>query len=102
MKEQKKPKKGKKEFNRALINDLLPYELLVFYKLRQYALMQATGKLDIVNLIMFIEDKSEEEVYEECIQLLKLSNARHAKVVEFVRDTTTRDVDLNIYHFRKN
>lgn len=98
----KKPQKSKKEFNRALINDLLPYELLVFYKLREYAQLQAIGKLDIVKLVMFIEEKSEGAVIEECIQLLRLSNDRHAKVVEFVRDVTTRDVDLNIHHFRKN
>ena len=93
---------NKQEFNRALINDYLPYELLVFYKLREYAQMQALGQLDIIKILMFVEDISEAEAFEECIKVLKLSNRKHANIVSFVQDVTTRDVDLDIHHFRKN
>jgi hypothetical protein len=95
-------KKSKKEFNRALINDYLPFELLVFYKLREYAMMQGLGQLDVINLLMFIEGLSEAEAFEECIKVLKLCNRKYANIVSFVQDVTTRDVDLDIDHFRKN
>lgn len=99
--QEKKPlKKG--EFNRALINEYLPYELLIFCKLREYAEMQADGKLDIINLLMFVEQVSEAEAFEQCIDLLKHASKERARIVEFVRDVTSRDIDLDIHHFRKN
>ena len=101
MNQEKKPKK-KGEFNRALINDYMPYELLIFCKLREYAELQALGKLDIINLIMFIEDVSEGEAFVDCIGILKEANAKNANIVAFVQDVTSRDVDLDIHHFRKN
>lgn len=101
MKGQEHPK-NKAAFNRALINDYLPYELLVFYKLREYAQLQALGKLDIINLIMFVEDKSEGEAFEDCIALLRQAQEERANIVDFVRDVTSRDIDLDIHHFRKN
>jgi hypothetical protein len=102
MKEQEKKPKSKQEFNRTLINKYLPYELWVFYKLRRYAQMQAAGELDIIDQIMFIEGISEGEAFQQCISLLKHASQERARIVEFVQDVTSRDVDLDIHHFRKN
>ena len=100
--EGRKKSKNKHEFNRALINEYLPYELWMFYKLRRYAQMQQAGELDIINQIMFTEQVSEGEAFQQCIELLKHASNERSRIVEFVRDVTSRDVDLDIHHFRKN
>ena len=47
--------KTKQTFQRELINEHLPYELLAFCTVRYYGELQAAGELDIIDLIMFVE-----------------------------------------------
>lgn len=102
MKEPKEFSKNKHEFNRELINQHFPYELFAFYTLRHYAQLQEEGKLDIINLFMFVEGLSEAEAYEKALFILKLLNAQQISLVASLRELTSRDVDLEVEHFRKN
>ena len=66
-----KEPKNKSEFKRQLVNEHVPYELLVFATLRHYAALQQAGKLDIVEHVMRIEELEEQEAIDKCMEILK-------------------------------
>ena len=99
--EEKKPK-NKQEFNRKLINEYIPYELWTFYRLRQYAELQAVGELDIIDHIMMMEKVSEQEAFKLCLDLLKYVSRERANIVEFVREMTSEDRNLDLDHFKNS
>ncbi len=101
MKEEKKSK-NKQEFNRKLINEYIPYELWIFYRLRQYAELQAVGQLDIINHIMMIEKVSEQEAFKLCLDLLKYVSRERSNIVEFVREMTSEERNLDLDHFKNS
>ena len=79
MKEPKEFYENKNEFQRKLINDHIPYELIALSTLRYYAALQEAGQLDIVEHVMRIERISEQEAVDKCMNIFKAVSEKQFK-----------------------
>lgn len=93
---------NKQQFQRELINEHLPYELLAFCTVRYYGELQAAGALDIIDLLMFIEGLSEQEALDKCLQILKQTSERRSKIVQYSADLMRQDMSGLFDHFKNN
>jgi hypothetical protein len=69
----------KSAFQRKLINEHIPYELIALSTLRYYSALQEAGQLDIVELMMQIEQISEQEAVDKCMNIFKAVSEKQSK-----------------------
>jgi hypothetical protein len=94
------PKKSKRELARELINDHVPYELVMLSTLRYYGNLQLIGKLDIVELVMQIEDITEAEAIEKCIDIYKTATIDRGQWLAGLVALTKQEEELNNFFDR--
>jgi hypothetical protein len=88
------------KFNRQLINDHVPYELVMLSTLRYYANLQLIGKLDIVELMMQIEDITEAEAIEKCVDIYKTTTIDRGQWLAGLVALTKQEEELNNFFDR--
>ena len=97
-----KAPKNKSEFNRQLINEQIPYELIALSTLRYYAALQAAGQLDIIEQMMNIERITEQEAIDKCMSIFKAVSEKQAKFSQLYIDLTSPDNLSGMFDAFKN
>ncbi|MGH1338009.1 MAG: hypothetical protein ACRBFS_17945 [Aureispira sp.] len=103
MKKNSDQPKNKSEFNRELINEHIPYELIALATLRYYAALQESGQLDIVEHMMNIERITEQEAIDKCMSIFKAVSEKQSKFSQLYIDLTSPDNLSELFdEFQKN